>query len=354
MTRPDVLDLPAVERAVRRQAARPTPGVGDMAVYLDEQVDDASHREVLGELLDGSGASGVIQHRGQEVASWGDPDVPEMAYSATKSFVALVAGVAFDRGLLRPEEPVVESVQIAEFQHGCARQITWQQLLQQTSQWQGTLWAKPSSVDAQSFREGDEVHDVAPGVGWAYNDVRINLLTLALTCLLEAPLDDVLREAILDPLGASPSWSWHGYSTSEVPLGDSRLPVVSGGAHWGGGLFISARDMARVGQLHLGGGIHRQHQLLSRAWMKRMWTPCDVKPEYGYLWWLNDNGKVWPGAPRTGRCARGNGGRHLLWVDPARDLVIASHWGDEVEVLLREVSAAITAHGQAAHGTAAP
>jgi CubicO group peptidase (beta-lactamase class C family) len=157
----------------------------------------------------------------------------------------------------------------------------------------------------------------------------------------------------MDPLGASPSWSWHGYSNSQVPLGDRRLPVVSGGAHWGGGLFISARDMAKVGQLHLDGGSHGQHQLLSRAWMDRMWTPCDVKPEYGYLWWLNDNGKVWPGAPRTGRCARGNGGRHLLWVDPARDLVIASHWGDEVEALLAEVSAAIPASGQAAHGAAA-
>lgn len=315
-----------------------------MAAYLAEQVDDVSHRQVLGELLDGSGASGVIRHRGQEVACWGDPDMPEMAYSATKSFIALVAGVAFDGGLLRPEEPVVESVGLAEFQHGRARQITWQHLLQQTSQWRGTLWGKPSWVDAQSFREGDEVSDVEPGAGWAYNDVRINLLTLALTALLESPLDEVLRETILDPLGTSPSWSWHGYSNSQVSVGQERLSVVSGGAHWGGGLFISARDMARVGQLHLDGGF----QLLSRAWMDRVWTPCDVKPEYGYLWWLNDTGKVWPDAPRTGRCARGNGGRHLLWVDPARDLVIASHWGEEVEVLVREVSAAIPAHAQAA------
>lgn len=317
-----------------------------MAAYLDEQVHDVSHRQVLGNLLDGSGASGVIQHRGREVASWGDPDVPEMAYSATKSFIALVAGVAFDRGLLRPEEPVVESVALTEFERGLARRITWRHLLQQTSQWQGALWGKPSSVDAQSFREGDEVHDVEPGAGWAYNDVRINLLTLALTCLFESSLEEVLREAVLDPLGASRSWSWHGYSNSWLPLGRRRLSVVSGGAHWGGGLFISARDMARVGQLVLDGGVHDGRQLLSPAWMGRMWAPCGIKPEYGYLWWLNDTGKVWPGAPRTGRCARGNGGRHLLWVDPARDLVIASHWGEQVEALLREVSAAVPPHGQ--------
>ncbi len=56
---------------------------------------------------------------------------------------------------------------------------------------------------------------------------------------------------------------------------------------------------------------------------------------------LNDTGKVWPGAPRTGRCARGNGGRHLLWDDPARDLVLVSRWGEDVGALLAEVSAAV-------------
>jgi len=347
VARTDGIDLAAVQHAVQRQAARSTSGVADMAAYLDEQVDDVSHREVLGELLDGSGASGVVMHRGMEVAAWGDPDVPEMAFSATKSVVALIAGVAFDRGLLRPEEPVAETVDLEEFQHEDARKITWQHLLQQTSQWQGSLWGKPATVDAQSFREGDEVHDVAPGAGWAYNDVRINLLTLALTVLLQTPLDDVLRQAILDPLGASQTWSWHGYSNSKVAVGGKELPVVSGGAHWGGGLFISARDLAQVGQLHLDVGTHRQRRIVTGAWIGRTWTPCDVRPEYGYLWWLNDTGKVWPGAPLTGRCARGNGGRHLLWVDPARDLVIASHWGEDVTVLLHEVSAAVPAYGHA-------
>jgi CubicO group peptidase (beta-lactamase class C family) len=338
------VDLSAVADACRQQAQRPTAGIGDMAAYLDQQVDDDSHREVLGPLLDGSGASGCVLHAGREIAAWGDPDVPEMTYSATKSFIALVAGVAFDRGLLRPEQPVAEVVDLDELRHGAARSITWEHLLQQTSQWQGTLWGKPADVDAQSFREGDEVHGVPPGAGWAYNDVRINLLTLALTALLGSPLDDVLSETILVPLGASSSWSWHGYSNSTLDVGGRALPVVSGGAHWGGGLFISARDMALVGQLHLDAGAHRGEQLVSREWMERTWTPCAVKPEYGYLWWLNDTGKVWPGAPTTGRCARGNGGRHLLWVDPARDLVVASHWGDDVTALVQEVSAAVTRH----------
>jgi len=81
--------------------------------------------------------------------------------------------------------------------------------------------------------------------------------------------------------------------------------------------------------------------VISRQWIKELWAPCQAKPNYGLSWWLNDDRTAWPAAPATGRCARGNGGAHLLWVDPARDLVISSRWGAEVESLLDEVSAAV-------------
>jgi CubicO group peptidase (beta-lactamase class C family) len=81
--------------------------------------------------------------------------------------------------------------------------------------------------------------------------------------------------------------------------------------------------------------------VISGDWMAHTWRPCAVKSEYGFLWWLNDHQTVFPAAPASGRVARGNGGRHLLWVDPDRDLVIASHWGEDVERLIVEVSAII-------------
>lgn len=333
------VDLDAVAAAARRQAARPTPGAEDMAAYLPAQVADASHRDVVGPLLDGGGASGVVLHRGERIASWGDPSRPEMAFSATKSVVALVAGVAFDRGVLSLEQRVTDTVELAAL--GPDSPITWQHLLQQTSSWQGELWGKPSDVDAQSSREGDEVEGVPPGAGWAYNDVRINLLTLALTALLRTSLEDVLREAVMAPLGASATWSWHGYRDSLLDVDGARVPVVSGGAHWGGGLFASADDLALLGRLLLDAGRSGGRQVVSERWCELLWTPCPVKPEYGLLWWLNDSGKVWPGTPRSGRCARGNGGRHLLWVDPARELVVVSRWGEDVTSLLVDVSAAV-------------
>ncbi len=325
------MDLAAIRAAVREQSTRGTAGIDDMAVYLRQQVADESPTEVTGPLRDGTGASGVIRHGGEVVATWGDTGQADMLFSATKSFVSIVAGLAHDRGLLPDvDEPVVWRADLPALATPYGRAITWRHLLQQTSQWDGELWGKPTSADAQSAQLGGP-----PGSAWSDNDVRVNLLCLALTVLCGRSLPDLLGEYLLDPLDTSPSWSWHGYRDSFVGIDGEAVPVVSGGAHWGGGLWMSAPDLALVGEVLLRPG------LLSAEWIDWSWRPGELRPEYGFLWWLNDSGAVFPSAPTTGRCAHGNGGRHLLWVDPERDLVIASHWGDDVEVLVREVSAAI-------------
>jgi CubicO group peptidase (beta-lactamase class C family) len=335
------VDPAGLQRAVREQADRSTPGAGDMASYLTAAVSDVSHREVLGPLLNGGGTSGVVLRRGAVLASWGDPARTEMAFSATKSVLALVAGVAFDDGLLRLDEPACRSVSLPQFAGAHGQRITWRHLLDQTSQWEGELWGKPSAADAQSTREGTESAAGPPGAGWAYNDVRVNLAALALTALLGRPLPEVLKTRVMESAGASSSWSWHGYANSVVDINNKPVPVVSGGAHWGGGLWISALDLARIGHLCLRGGRWGGKRVISSQWIKEMWTPCHAKPNYGLSWWLNNDRTVWPAAPATGRCARGNGGAHLLWIDPARDLVISSRWGAKVESLLAAASAAV-------------
>ncbi|UMP03663.1 serine hydrolase [Amycolatopsis sp. EV170708-02-1] len=335
------MKLSVIRAAAAAQQARVTPGIEDMASYLESQVADASHREVIGPVLPASGASGVVVHGGERVASWGDPDVPEMAFSATKSVVSTVAGLAFDAGLIPDlHRPVTETLDLPGLRVPSA--ITWHHLLQQTSQWDGELWGKPAWADASSHRPESAPWDAPPGAGWAYNDVRVNLLCLALTRLFARPLPSVLRDHVLGPMGASGTWSWHGYRGATTDIDGEAVPVVSGGAHWGGGLWISAGDLALLGLLYLRDGEHDGRRLLSREWIDRTWSPCDHNPDYGYLWWLNDRRQVYPTAPPSGRCARGNGGRHLLWVDPGRDLVVVSRWGEDAGELLREVSAAVS------------
>ncbi|MQA08408.1 MAG: serine hydrolase [Pseudonocardiaceae bacterium] len=307
-----------------------------MEAYRQAQLANYSHREALGPMRPGTGTSGVVVHRRETIATWGDPDQPEMCFSVSKTIISAVAGVAHDRGLLADAHaPVAGSVAHPAFTGAGRQDVTWHHLLQQTSAWEGELWGKP--VTAHEVRDDNTGH----GTAWAYNDVRVNLLALALTVLCRRSLPDLLRTELLDPIGASATWSWHGYRDSFVTVDGVELPVVSGGAHWGGGFWASANDLALLGQLYLNQGRWRGRQLLSTAWIEAGWAPCPANPDYGYLWWLNDRQRVFPAAPATGRCARGSADGHLLWLDPARELVVASHWTEDIAALLRDVSAAI-------------
>lgn len=100
------VDTERLQRSVRQFGENWTRDAVDMRSYLASQVGDTSQREVLGPLLNASGASGVVRVDGHEVAAWGDPEVPEMAFSVTKTVVSIVAGLAFDDGLLRPDQQV--------------------------------------------------------------------------------------------------------------------------------------------------------------------------------------------------------------------------------------------------------
>ncbi|WP_253855763.1 beta-lactamase family protein [Prauserella alba] len=152
-----------------------------MAAFHAAQVADRSHREVVGPLLPGAGPNGLVSFRGAIIAEWGDVDRPEMCFSVTKTVLSAVAGAAFDRGLLPDVHAPVETTVDLPLHLG--PELTWHHLLQQTSGWAGQLWGKPAYADVQSLRDGGSATYAAPGSEWAYNDVRVNLLALALTAL---------------------------------------------------------------------------------------------------------------------------------------------------------------------------
>jgi CubicO group peptidase (beta-lactamase class C family) len=104
---------------------------------------------------------------------------------------------------------------------------------------------------------------------------------------------------------------------------------------------MSALDHALVGRLLLHRGEWAGRRLLSEEWIARSVDPGAHNPDYGLLWWLNRRGRIFAEAPTTGFCARGNAGRQLLWIDPARDLVVVSRWTDGIGGTLGELSAAV-------------
>src|SRR5262249_34551410 len=101
----------------------------------------------------------------------------------------------------------------------------------------------------------------------------------------------------------------------------------SGGGHWGGGVFIHARDQARIGLMMLRQGRWSERRLLDESWVRLSTTPCPLNRQYGLLWWLNTDRERYPSAPEAGYAASGAGG-NLTWIDPANDLVAVLRWID--------------------------
>ena len=268
---------------------------------------DREHGAIIGPIRPRGGPAGLIVRHGRLVTSWGDINRADMTFSVTKSVMSAVAGIAFDRGLLPDLDATVAGlVDDGGFEGNHNGAITWRHLLQQTSEWEGTLWGKPDLVDrnrdvggGDNSRKGDHRDLQQPGTHWEYNDVRVNRLSLALMHVFGGPLPEVLKEAIFDPIGASDDWQWHGYENSWIELAGQRLQSVSGGGHWGGGMFIGAMDQARFGLLYLNNGKWGERQILSRAWIELTRSACDIYAPYGFLWWLNTGRDLFSSAPET-------------------------------------------------------
>jgi len=307
----------------------------------------------IGPIKDRGEPTGIIVHKGYVVAEWGDPLRVDMAHSVTKSFLSSVVGVAVDRGMIRsindtvreyvPPIHVYSAVPTGNKSDGLGtadflypfetphnRTITWDHLLRQTSDWEGTLWGKPDWADRPGDKPGEWTtrQRTKPGTAYKYNDTRVNVLALAALNVWRRPLPQVLRENVMDPIDASNTWRWYGYENSWIVLDGIAVQSMTGGGHWGGGMFIHAYDMARFGYLTLRQGKWKDRQILSQQWVAWARTPTPSQPTYGFMnWFLNTDRKYLPSAPASAFAHVGNG-TNMIYVDPEHDLVAVVRWID--------------------------
>lgn len=324
--------------------------------------------EPVGAFKERGAMTGIIIRGGYIVAEWGEPERVDMTFSVTKSFLSTVVGLAFDRKLIRSlqdraadyDAPVMiydpfgkndnaerfgKSRFLALFETPHNRQITWEHLLRQTSDWEGTLWGKPDWADRpdRDPKNWLERPRNAPGAVYEYNDVRVNALALSALNVWRKPLPQVLKENVMDEIGASSTWRWLGYENSFVVLDGQIMQSVSGGGHWGGGMFISSRDMARFGLLTARNGRWRDRQILSENFIKQAKTPTAPQPTYGFMnWFLNTDKKLYANAPASAFTHVGNG-TNLIYVDPENDLVVVLRWieNDKINEFIGKLNASL-------------
>lgn len=326
--------------AYARENAEVTPS--DLRVVLNASYGqrEPGYR-ILGPVFPREQASGLVVRGGYIVAEWGDLQRPDMTFSVVKSYLSTLAGLALaDGDIPALDQPVARSVPDPWFEGAHNAPITWTHLLHQTSDWSGTLWEVADWADRP---EGDdpanrELH--APGTHYKYNDVRINLLALSLLQVMREPLPRVLKDRIMDPIGASPTWRWHGYDNSWIELDGLRMQSVSGGGHFGGGMVISTLDHARFGLLVERDGVWGGQRLIPAGWLQQATRPSPVKPDYGYLWWLNTGREAIPAAPESAFWAAGFGG-NFVYVDREHDLVIVLRWTPDLAGVVTRTLAAL-------------
>jgi CubicO group peptidase (beta-lactamase class C family) len=320
-----------LKEAVDFAIANENPATKDLAVDIATTFSREPHNALIGPAQPRGALNGLVIRNGYIVAEWGDTLRPDMTFSVTKTFLSTVVGLAWQRGYIQDVNDrvreYVPTTGLFDSEHNAP--ITWDHLLRQTSDWQGTLWGKPDWADRP---EGERPSDYpnrqlhAPGTRYKYNDVRVNVLALAALHVWRRPLPEVLRDEVMNPIGASNTWRWTGYDNAWLDLDGRKVQSVTGGGHWGGGMFISARDMARFGYLFLRNGLWKDRQIVSQRWIESARTPGPANDTYGYMnWFLNTGRKPLPAAPASSVTFRGNGA-NIIYMDWDNDLVVVVRW----------------------------
>lgn len=279
--------------------------------------------------------NGLIIKNGYIIGKWGETKRVDMTFSVTKSYLSTTAAIAFDKELISLDDKLVNYVWDGKFDDPHNSQITWHHLLNQSSQWSGNLFGTYDWADRPprglTLEEIKKQTLLPPGKDYKYNDVRVNLLSYSLLNVFRIPLPKVLKKYVMDPIGASNTWRWYGYDESMKIIDGVDVQSVSGGGHFGGGMFISSEDHARFGLLFLRDGLWKGKRLISSEWINKMRIPSDNNSSYGYMWWLNRDQRKWEGLSENIYYGSGFGGNYVIVV-PDHDIVIVARWIDSSKI----------------------
>jgi CubicO group peptidase (beta-lactamase class C family) len=216
----------------------------------------------------------------------------QTSFSAAKSFVATLVGIAIDEGLIgNVDDPVTEYLPELAARDPRFRQITLHHLLTMSSgiryeEGGGFPW--PFGDDTYTYY-GTDLRDIAlnrtriagpPGIGWQYNNYHPLLLGLVLERSTGTSVSDFMAKRLWQPLGAEADATWN--------LDSKR----SGFEKMESGLNARAVDYARFGLLFLHDGEWNGRRIVSKKWVRtatRADTAADQASYYGYryFWWLD-------------------------------------------------------------------
>lgn len=289
----------------------------------------------------------LVAHRGKLVLEeyfYGfDRLTPHDIRSAGKTFGSIMLGTAPARNSgLSPESRIYDLMRpLGPFDKPDPRkaQITLAQLMTHTSGLACNDNDDNSPGNEATMQSQTAEHDwwrytlslpqlFAPGVRYAYCSANSNLIGGALTKSTRIWLPELFRRTIAEPLQFG-EWHWN-----LMPNGEGYL---------GGGAFLLPRDLLKVGQMYLDGGVWNGRRIVSAEWVRQTTKAAvEVTPattgltdeEFGNFYIRGRDGLAWHlstlksgGRTFSAYSANGNGGQ-LLIVVPAADLVVVFTGGN--------------------------
>ena len=302
------------------------PAMFDQSEELSDIIDQAFDRETYGI---GTETTAVLIIRdgsiiGERYRDGFDKDTPQRTWSVAKSIAATIIGAAIHQGIISTDDTIT----LAQWPEWDPRRtIRLANLLHMAS---GLDNGPAGNRTDEIYWGGGRVIDHAtterlvatPGRRWFYanNDTMI-----AMRYLREVMDDDQAYQefpftALLDRIGMArtfPETDWNGdfVLSSQV--------------------YTTARDLGRLGLLHLNDGVWGGERILPEGWVRFVTTPAPSQPParadgskrfgYGAQWWLLGG---FEGLPEDTFAALGNRGQSLTII-PSRDLIIVRRGFDD-------------------------
>jgi len=219
-------------------------------------------------------------------------------WSATKSVMSILVGIAIDEGRLRLEQTLAELLpEHADQMSDEVSSVTLRQLLTMTSGMQGGYSSLELGADDPIDQLVGAAFVAEPGATFVYSNATAHLVGAVLRRAVDRPLLEYAREMLFDPLGIDTRPAWQGWNV-EAGLSKPGFAWATDreGTNTGCcGLKLTAPDMLKIGQLYLDDGRWQGRQLVSPQWVKDSTSnqlsndqQSATDGPYGYFWWIGD------------------------------------------------------------------
>lgn len=257
----------------------------------------------------------LVVDRGVLVHSYGEIDKPMNLASIRKSVISILYGINAERGKIDLDQSIGDlGITDKGGLSDIERTATVRQLLQARS---GVYHeAAYETPDAKRLRPERGSH--APGTYWYYNNWDFNVLGTIFQLRTGKTVFEALNIELAQPLR---------FQDFRYPK-DTEFVRESSSDHPAYTMYLSARDLARVGLLVSRGGEWDGRQIVSQEWLAESTKPYSLVPPgwsgYGYLWWVPV--RAFPKLkyePQQLVFAIGDGGQFML-IDRKRDIVIVN------------------------------